>query len=154
MGEEEIGIKTDGFEPKIIGFTCNWCTYAAADLAGTSRMKYPANIRLIRLMCSSRVDPLFVLKTLLRGADGVFIGGCHPGECHYITGNLYARRRYSMTKKLLETAGIDPRRVRMEWISAAEGLKFAATMKEFIEEIKELGPGPFNPAGTKKEVKE
>lgn len=147
MGEE-------GFEPKIIGFTCNWCTYAAADLAGTARMKYPPNIRLIRLMCTSRVNPLFVLKTLLRGADGVFIGGCHPGECHYLTGNLYARRRYSMMKKLLETTGIDPKRLRMEWISASEGGRFADTIKEFTAQIRELGPGPFSQAQTEKEEKE
>jgi F420-non-reducing hydrogenase iron-sulfur subunit len=128
------------FEPKIIGFACNWCTYAGADLAGTSRIQYPPNIRLIRLMCSSRVDSLFVLKALLNGADGVFIGGCHVGDCHYIKGNLYARRRYSMLKKLLETVGIDPRRLRLEWISASEGGKFAEVVKDFVEELKELGP--------------
>ncbi|KAF5436761.1 F420-non-reducing hydrogenase iron-sulfur subunit [Candidatus Methanophagaceae archaeon] len=139
MGEEVKG----EFEPRIIGFTCNWCTYAAADLAGTARMKYPPNIRLIRQMCSGRVDPLFVLKVFLRGADGVFIGGCHPGECHYMAGNLSARRRYSMMKKLLESVGIDPKRLRMEWISASEGIKFSDTVKEFTAQIKGLGPGPF-----------
>jgi F420-non-reducing hydrogenase iron-sulfur subunit len=131
------------FEPKIIGLTCNWCTYAGADLAGTSRLKYPPNIRLIRVMCSSRVDPLFALKILTSGADGVFMGGCHIGDCHYMKGNLYARRRYSMLKKLLEVIGIDPRRVRLEWISAAEGVEFARKVTEFTKEIKELGPNPI-----------
>jgi len=131
-----------GFEPKIVGLTCNWCTYAGADLAGTSRKKYPPNIRLIRLMCSGRIDPMFVLKALLNGADGVFIGGCHPGECHYIKGNFYARRRIAALRTILKQFGLD-KRVRSEWISASEGDKFARTMKNMAEEIKQLGPNPM-----------
>ncbi len=132
----------EGFEPKIIGFTCNWCTYAGADLAGTSRKKYPPNIRIIRLMCSGRLDPMFVLKVLLNGADGVFIGGCHPGECHYIKGNFYARRRIAALRTILKQFGLDDR-VRSEWISASEGDKFARVMKEMAEDIKKLGPNPM-----------
>lgn len=127
------------FEPKIVGFTCNWCTYAGADLAGTSRTQYPPNIRIIRVMCSGRVDPMFVLKALLNGADGVFIGGCHPGDCHYTKGNYYARRRIAALRSLLEQYGLD-KRVRMEWISASEGPKFANVMREMVEDIKKLGP--------------
>ncbi|MBE0517167.1 MAG: hydrogenase iron-sulfur subunit [Methanophagales archaeon] len=136
--EEVVG----GFEPKIVGFTCNWCTYAGADLAGTSRKKYPPNIRIIRLMCSGRLDPMFVLKALLNGADGVFIGGCHPGECHYIKGNFYARRRIAALRTILKQLGLD-KRVRSEWISASEGDKFARTMKDMAEEIKQVGPNPM-----------
>ena len=128
------------FEPKILGFLCNWCSYAGADLAGVSRIQYPPNLRVIRVLCSGRVDPLFVLKALFRGIDGVLIGGCHPGECHYIEGNYYARRRVTMLKKLLNIIGIDPGRVRLEWISASEGSKFADTVKDFTETIRELGP--------------
>lgn len=128
------------FEPKILGFLCNWCSYAGADLAGVSRIQYPPNLRVIRVLCSGRVDPLFVLKALFRGIDGVLIGGCHPGECHYMEGNYYARRRVTMLKKLLNIIGIDPGRVRLEWISASEGSKFADTVKDFTETIRELGP--------------
>ena len=138
MGEEGKG----EFESKIIGLTCNWCTYAGADLAGTSRKKYPPNVRIIRLMCSGRLDPMFVLKVLLNGADGVFIGGCHPGECHYIKGNFYARRRIAAIRTILKQFGLDDR-VRSEWISASEGDKFAKTMKEMAEDIKKLGPNPM-----------
>ncbi|MHC1635372.1 MAG: hydrogenase iron-sulfur subunit [Candidatus Methanospirareceae archaeon] len=134
MGEE--------FEPKIVGFTCNWCTYAGADLAGTSRIKYPPNIRIIRLMCSGRVDPMFVLRALLNGADGVFIGGCHPGDCHYMKGNYFARRRIAALKAILKQYGLE-NRVRLEWISASEGQKFANVMKEMVEDIKKLGPNPM-----------
>lgn len=128
------------FEPKILGFLCNWCSYAGADLAGVSRIQYPPNLRVIRVLCSGRVDPLFVLKALFRGIDGVLIGGCHPGECHYMEGNYYARRRVTMLKKLLNIIGIDPGRVRLEWISASEGPKFADTVKDFTETIRDLGP--------------
>ncbi len=130
------------FEPKIIGFTCNWCTYASADLAGTSRKKYPPNTRIIRLMCSGRLDPMFVLRALLNGADGVFIGGCHPGECHYIKGNFYARRRIAAIRTILKELGM-ANRVRSEWISASEGDKFASVMKEMAAQIKEMGPNPL-----------
>ena len=130
------------FEPKIVGFLCYWCSYTAADLAGVSRMKYPSNLRVIRVMCSSRVDPVFILKALLDGADGVLVAGCHPGDCHYQKGNYYARRKIALTKKLLESMGLEPERVKLSWIAASEGPKFAQVAKEFTEEIKKLGPNP------------
>ncbi len=126
------------FEPNIIGFLCNWCSYAGADLAGTSRIKYPPNLKVIRVMCSGRVDPMFVINALQQGADGVLIGGCHPGDCHYERGNYIARRRIAVIKKLLEYIGIEPKRVRMTWVSAAEGKKFADVVKEVTDDIKEL----------------
>jgi len=128
------------FEPNIIGFLCNWCSYAGADLAGTSRIQYPPNLKVIRVMCSGRVNPIFVINALQQGADGVLIGGCHPGDCHYERGNYLARRRIAVLKNLLEYAGIDPRRVRMTWVSAAEGNKFAEVVTEVTEDIKKLGP--------------
>lgn len=128
------------FEPNIIGFLCNWCSYAGADLAGTSRIQYPPNLKAIRVMCSGRVNPIFVVNALQQGADGVLIGGCHPGDCHYERGNYLARRRFAVLKKLLEYTGIDPRRVRMTWVSAAEGKKFAEVVTEVTEDIRELGP--------------
>ena len=128
------------FEPNIIGFLCNWCSYAGADLAGTSRIQYPPNLKVIRVMCSGRVNPIFVINALQQGADGVLIGGCHPGDCHYERGNYLARRRMAVLKNMLEYAGIDPRRVRMTWVSAAEGKKFADVIKEVTEDIKKLGP--------------
>lgn len=131
------------FEPKIIAFSCNYCAYAAADLAGMSRIRYPPNVRIIRLQCTGMLDPIYVLEALTLGADGVLVAGCHPGECHFIRGNLYARRRVSMVKKLLEVLGIEPKRLRLEWISASEGIKFAEVIKEFVEELRELGPNPL-----------
>ncbi len=131
------------FKPKILAFLCNWCSYAGADLAGISRLQYPPTIRAVRVMCSARVDPLFVIKPLLRGIDGVLIGGCHPGECHYLEGNYYTRRRIVMLKKLLEVIGIDHNRVRLEWVSASEGPKFADTVRDFTETIRKLGPNPL-----------
>jgi F420-non-reducing hydrogenase iron-sulfur subunit len=128
------------FEPTIIGFTCNWCSYRAADLAGTARMKYAPNVRLIRLMCSGRLDPTFVLRALSEGADGVMITGCHPGECHYIEQNYKALRRYLLLKRVLKGLGIEPERVKLVWASAAEGAKFAAETTTFVEEIRRLGP--------------
>ena len=128
------------FEPNIIGFLCNWCSYAGADLAGTSRIQYPPNLKVIRVMCSGRVNPIFVINALQQGADGVLIGGCHPGDCHYESGNYLARRRMAVLKNLLEYTGIDPRRVRMTWVSAAEGNKFAEVVTEVTEDIKKLGP--------------
>lgn len=128
------------FEPNIIGFLCNWCSYAGADLAGTSRIQYPANIKIIKVMCSGRVNPMYVVNALQQGADGVLIGGCHPGDCHYQHGNLLARRRMAILMNLLEFIGIDSRRVRMTWVSAAEGRKFAEVIKEVTEEIKKIGP--------------
>ncbi len=128
------------FEPNIIGFLCNWCSYAGADLAGTSRMKYPPNLKAIRVMCSGRVDPAFILEALSRGADGVLIAGCHPGDCHYQSGNYKTNRRIKLLKKLVEELGIEPQRIRFEYISAAEGQKFASVVTEFVAEIKKLGP--------------
>lgn len=132
------------FEPKIIAFLCNWCTYAGADLAGTSRIQYPANIRIIRLMCSGALDPTYVLKVLLEGADGVLVGGCHPGDCHYLNGNYKARRRVATLKKILEKGGLEPERVWLRWISASEGSYFAETVRELVDHIRELGPNPIN----------
>jgi F420-non-reducing hydrogenase iron-sulfur subunit len=131
------------FEPNIIGFLCNWCSYAGADLAGTSRMKYPPNIKSIRVMCSGRVDPVFVLEALRKGADGVLVAGCHPGDCHYQSGNYKANRRMKLLKKLLEDMAIDPNRVRFEYISASEGAKFASVATEFVDELKKMGPNPL-----------
>lgn len=131
------------FEPKIIGFLCNWCAYAGADLAGVSRIQYPPNIRIVRVMCSGRVDPSFILEALKDGADGVLVAGCHlPSDCHYISGNFKALRRIKLLKKVLEQFGIEPERVRLEWISASEGDKFAAVVKDMVEQIKKLGPNP------------
>lgn len=133
----------DQFEPRIIAFLCNWCTYAGADLAGTSRLQYPPNVRIIRLMCSGALDPVYVIKALLEGADGVFIGGCHPGDCHYQNGNYKARRRVAILKKILEQVGFDPERVWLRWISASEGRLFADTMTELVATIRAKGPNPL-----------
>jgi F420-non-reducing hydrogenase iron-sulfur subunit len=130
----------NGFEPLILGFACNWCTYAGADLAGTSRIQYPPNLRMIRVMCSGRVDPTFILKAFSRGVDGVLIGGCHPGDCHYMEGNYKAQRRIHMLRKMLSDFGIEPERLRLEWVSASEGARFAEVVADFTKTIKELGP--------------
>ena len=134
---------TEEFEPKIVGFLCNWCSYAGADLAGVSRIQYPPNLRIIRVMCSGRVDPAFILEAFRSGADGVLIAGCHPGDCHYIAGNYKAQRRGILLKKLLEQFGVEPQRLRIEFVSASEGAKFAAVVKEMVEDIKKLGPSPL-----------
>lgn len=131
------------FEPNIIGFLCNWCSYAGADLAGTSRIKYPPNIKSIRVMCSGRVDPIFILEALKKGADGVLVAGCHPGDCHYQSGNYKTNRRIKLLKKFLEEMAIDPKRVRFEYISASEGAKFASVATEFVDELKKMGPNPL-----------
>lgn len=131
---------SENFEPVIIGFTCNWCSYRAADLAGTARVKYPPNVRLIRLMCSGRLDPTFVLKALAEGADGVLITGCHPGECHYIEQNYKALRRYLLLRRTLAQMGIEPERVKLVWASAAEGVRLAEEITKLVEEIRQLGP--------------
>ena len=128
------------FEPRIVAFLCTWCTYTGADLAGVSRLKSPANIRVIRTMCSGRVDPTFIMKAFELGADGVLVGGCHPGDCHYSEGNYKTLRRIHMLKPMLQSFGIDNGRVRLEWISAAEGDKFQAVTTEFTETIRSLGP--------------
>jgi F420-non-reducing hydrogenase iron-sulfur subunit len=133
--------KQDGeFEPRIVAFFCNWCTYTAADLAGTSRKTYAPNARIIRLMCSGRIDPQFVLTALREGADGVLIGGCHPGDCHYQEGNYKAMRRYILMKRLLKDMGVDEARLRLEWISASEGDKVQHVMNDFAKKLRELGP--------------
>jgi len=133
----------EDYEPTIIGFLCNWCSYAGADLAGISKIKYPPNIKIIRVMCTSRVDMAFVLESFRKGADGVFIGACHFGECHYKSGNYKANRRVKLLQKYLEEMGIEPKRVRFEFISASEGNKFAEVITDFVKELKELGPIPF-----------
>ena len=132
------------FEPKIIGFLCNWCSYAGADLAGVSRIQYPPNIRIIRVMCSGRVDPVIVLEMFASGADGVIVTGCHPGDCHYVAGNLYEERKIKMLKKLIALTGLELGRLRLEWVSAAEGQKFAQVVTEFTEQIRKLGPSPVS----------
>jgi len=128
------------FEPKLVGFLCNWCSYTGADLAGTARMKYPPNLRVIRVMCSGRVDPNFVLEALARGADGVLVLGCHPGDCHYSEGNYKCQRRLPLTRKLAEQMGVDPRRIRLEWVSASEGTRFTRVVTEFTDQVRALGP--------------
>ncbi len=134
----------EDYEPNIIGFLCNWCSYAGADLAGTSRIKYPSNIKIIRVMCTGRVEPAFILESIKNGADGVLISGCHFGECHYKSGNYKANRRIKLLKKFLEEMGINPNRVKFEFVSASEGNKFASIVTEFVEELKELGPLTLN----------
>jgi len=136
---EEAGRVTT-FEPVIIGFTCNWCSYRAADLAGTARTKYPPNIRLIRLMCSGRLDPTFVLKAFAEGADAVMVSGCHPGECHYIEQNYKALRRFHLLQRTIEALGIEPARLQLVWASAAEGVRLAGEIARVTEEVRALGP--------------
>jgi F420-non-reducing hydrogenase iron-sulfur subunit len=130
----------DQFEPKIIAFLCNWCSYRAADLAGTARITYKPNIRMLRVMCSGRVDPQFVLKALSLGADGVMIAGCHPGECHYLEQNYKTMRRYALLKHTLRSLGIEEERVRLQWASAAEGAQLAQAINEMVEQVRALGP--------------
>ncbi len=137
----------EDFMPRIIGFLCKWCTYAGADLAGVSRIQYPPSILPIRVMCSSRVDPLFVISSFLRGADAVLVAGCHPGDCHYQRGNYYTRRRYAVLRKIFEELGLEADRLRLSWISASEGRRFADVITDYTERIKKKGPNPV-----KKEV--
>ena len=132
--------KREQFEPKIVAFFCNWCTYLAADSAGTSRMKYPANARVIRVMCSGRVDPQFIFEAFARGADGVLIGGCHPGDCHYKEGNYKMLRRYQLLKRVLQEMGIEEDRFRLEWISASEADRLRTVMIDMVEKVRALGP--------------
>jgi len=133
----------DEFEPRIVAFLCNWCTYTGADLAGTARIQYPPNVRIIRLMCSGQLDPIYVAKAILEGADGVLIGGCHPGDCHYQSGNYKARRRVAIIHQVLEQLGLDPDRVWLRWISASEGQVFADTVTEMVEALRKKGPSGF-----------
>ena len=137
--QQNLGSAGTSKKPLIVAFCCNWCSYAGADLAGTNRLDYPAEVKIIRVPCSCRVNPMFILKAFQRGADGVIICGCHPGDCHYTTGNYYARRRITLLFSMLSYLGIEKNRVRLEWVSAAEGAKFAATMKSFVEEVAALG---------------
>ena len=128
------------WSPKILAFLCNWCSYAGADLAGISRIQYPPNIRVVRVPCSGRVDPYFIIGALQRGWDGILVSGCHPGDCHYISGNLVARRRFAVLKDLLEYVGVEPGRLSFSWVSAAEGEKFGKVVKDVVEKVKALGP--------------
>lgn len=129
----------DQWEPKIVAFLCNWCSYAGADLSGTGRIQYPPNIRVIRVPCSGRVNPLYIIRALQEGADGVLVSGCHPGDCHYSSGNMYARRKFTLLKNLLEYVGIEPERVQFSWVSASEGARFAEVVTKVTEDIKHLG---------------
>jgi len=123
---------------KIIAFLCNWCSYAGADLAGASRLQYPASVRIIRVPCSGRVNPVYIIKALMEGADGVLVAGCHPGDCHYLSGNLHAQKRFAILKKLIETCGINPDRLQFTWISASEGSRFAEVIKEVTDKLNDL----------------
>jgi coenzyme F420-reducing hydrogenase delta subunit len=129
-----------GWEPMIVAFLCNWCSYAGADLAGVSRIQYPPNVRIIRVPCSGRINPVFLLRALQNGADGVLVSGCHPGDCHYISGNLAARRKFALTKELMQYVGIEPERVQFTWVSASEGGRFAAIIEKVVEQVRKLGP--------------
>jgi F420-non-reducing hydrogenase iron-sulfur subunit len=135
------------FEPNILGILCNWCTYAGADLAGTSRTQYPTNVRVIRIMCTGRLDPAFVLKALSVGADGVLVSGCHVGDCHYLAGNFKSRRRVALLRKLIEEYGYDRERLRMTFISASEGAIWAEVVQDMVNTIKKLGPNPLKQVG-------
>ena len=130
----------ESWEPKILAFLCNWCSYAGADLAGVSRLQYPPNIRVVRVPCSGRVNPFYLLKALQTGWDGVLVSGCHPGDCHYLAGNLVARRRFAILKDIVEFMGIPPGRLNFSWVSAAEGEKFSKVVKTVVEKVKKLGP--------------
>jgi len=130
----------EGWEPTIVAFLCTWCSYAGADLAGVSRIQYPPNVRIIRVPCSGRVNPVFLLRALQNGADGVLVSGCHPGDCHYISGNLAARRKFALVKELVQYAGIEPERVQFTWVSASEGGRFAAIVQKVVEQVQKLGP--------------
>ncbi len=134
------------FEPNIVGFLCNWCSYAGADLAGVSRIQYPTNMRIIKVMCSGRIEPGMVLELLEAGADGVMVTGCHIGDCHYISGNLHTKRKYALLQKLLAKTGLEPQRIRLEWNSASEGQRFANLVKEFTEQVRVVGPTPLKSA--------
>lgn len=131
---------SEPFEPKIVAFLCTWCSYAGADLAGVSRLQYPPNIRVVRVPCSGRINPLFILAALQNGADGVLVSGCHPGDCHYISGNLVARRKFALTKTLLEFVGVEPERVQFSWVSASEGRRFSDLMNRVIADVRRVGP--------------
>ena len=130
---------SDHYEPRIVGFLCNWCSYAGADLAGTSRLKIPANLRVLRVPCSGRINPLFIFKALEEGADGVMVSGCHPGDCHYISGNRYAKRKLAVLRRLLDWVGIEPERIHFTWLSASEGARYSVEVTEFVDKVRALG---------------
>jgi coenzyme F420-reducing hydrogenase delta subunit len=130
---------SENFEPRIVGFLCNWCSYAGADLAGTSRLKIPANLRVVRVPCSGRINPLFLFKALEEGADGVMVSGCHPGDCHYISGNRYAKRKLAVIRRLLDWVGVEPERIHFTWLSASEGARYAVEVAEFVDKVRALG---------------
>ena len=132
-------INNGQYVPNIVAFCCNWCSYAGADLAGSSRLSYPANVKIVRVPCSCRVNPMFILKAFQRGADGVILCGCHPGDCHYVTGNYYTRRRMSLLFGFLDYLGIERERTRVEWVSAAEGARFSAVMNDFVQKVAQFG---------------
>jgi len=136
-------MNNEQFQPRILAFVCNWCTYTGADLAGTARIQYPPNVKIIRLMCSGAIDPIYVIKAILDGVDGVLIGGCHPGDCHYQNGNYKARRRVAVLKAILEEVGFDSGRVYLKWISASEGKLFAQTITDIVNDLKKKGPSAF-----------
>lgn len=140
VAEKRSETEKSDWEPKIVGFLCNWCSYAGADFAGTSRLGYPANIRILRVPCSGRVDPLLVVKAFMEGADGVLVAGCHPGDCHYAEGNYHARRRYALVHRFLEYLGLEPERLRVEWVSASEGVRFSKVVGDLTNTVKALGP--------------
>jgi len=147
QAEAKSTYTAEAFEPRIVAFVCNWCTYAGADLTGTSRIQYAANVRIIKLPCTGRIDTLFILKAFEGGADAVLVSGCHPGDCHYTSGNYHARRRWTLLRNLLDFTGIDPRRLFFSWVSAAEGQKFADLINDITGTVREAGPfGPTNPA--------
>jgi coenzyme F420-reducing hydrogenase delta subunit len=132
-------VMSDQYQPRIVGFLCNWCSYAGADLAGTSRLKVPANLRVVRVPCSGRINPLFIFKALEEGADGVMVSGCHPGDCHYISGNRYAKRKLAVLRRLLDWVGIEPERIHFTWLSASEGARYAVEVTEFVDKVRALG---------------
>ena len=138
--EEKIIPRTEEYEPTIVAFLCNWCSYAGADLAGVSRIQYSTNIRVIRVPCSGRVNPFYIIKALQNGVDGVLVSGCHPGDCHYISGNYYARRKFALLKRYLEFIGIEPERIQFSWVSASEGGRFAQVVEKVISDVRKLGP--------------
>ena len=150
--KDDMTMEQSNWEPKIVAFLCNWCSYAGADLAGTSRLQYPPSIRIIRVPCSGRINPIYIINALIDGADGVLVSGCHPGDCHYLSGNLYARRRFTVLKKLLTTVGIDPERVQFTWVSASEGNRFAEVIQDVTDKVAGLGPNPAFQVEKREEV--
>ena len=145
--DREPGTTAEKWNPTIVAFLCNWCSYAGADLAGTGRTQYPPSIRVIRVPCSGRINPIYIIKALVDGADGVMVSGCHPGDCHYLAGNFYARRRFAVLKKLLHTVGFASDRVHFTWVSASEGNRFAQVVRDVTEKIRALGPNRISAGG-------